>query len=160
MNESGSADLADVRHPVSEPKTRVFESAIDWWVWPILLVGPVLCLVLAVVLLVQGQNNESVVLLISGLGILFVTGLFTVPCRYTILADSLTIRCGILFYRVPFEKIESVELSGSWISGPALSLKRVKVSTPSKFYLISPLDREVFIKDLETAIQSRPGRGD
>ncbi|TWU04637.1 PH domain-containing protein [Stieleria varia] len=131
---------------------QVYESAVDWWVWPVLLAAPLICLGSAGLLLSQGKTQDAITVLFVGTGSILLTGMFTVPCRYTILSDSLTIRCGILFYRVPFEKIQSVELSGSWLSGPALSLRRVKVSTPSRFHLVSPKDRELFIEHLNSAI--------
>jgi hypothetical protein len=75
----------------------------------------------------------------------------TQPCRYTILDDSLSIRCGIVFYQIPLDEIESVEPSGSWLSAPALSLRRVKVRSKRRTILISPASREAFIEDLRSA---------
>lgn len=144
--------------PSATTQTKVYDSAVDWWIWPVILAAPVICLVLAAYMLQRGNTRDAITLLAVGLASLIITGMFTVPCRYTITPDMLNIRAGILFMRVPLEKIKSVEKSSSWISGPSLSLKRIKVSTPSKVYLISPNDRESFIADLNAAIQSQSGK--
>ena len=91
--------------------------------------------------------------MLAGIGTLIVTALFTIPCRYTILTDTLSIRCGVVFMRVPLKQLKSIEMSGSWLSGPALSIRRVKVSTASRFYLVSPVDREKFIEELREAVR-------
>lgn len=137
----------------SMPRKSIYHSAVDWWIAAMLIAGPAVCAVLAASLLRQGRQGDAVTCLIAGAITLLVTAVFTVPCRYTILPDSLTIRCGILFYRVSYDHIKSAELSGSWLSGPALSTKRVKVSTASQFHLISPIDRERFIAELTDAMK-------
>ncbi|MCO8121863.1 PH domain-containing protein [Stieleria sp. TO1_6] len=141
---------AAIRHS----NVHVYPSAVDWWVALLLMAGPLICAVLTGVLLQQGRPQDAWYCLLAGASTLVVTGLFTVPCRYTILPDSLTIRCGILFTRVPLNQIKSIEPSSSWISGPALSLRRVKISTASRFYLVSPIQRERFIAELETAVRT------
>lgn len=135
------------------PRKSAYVSAVDWWIAVVLMMGPVLCVVLTGVLLQQGRQTDAVYCLLAGLGTLLVTGIFTVPCRYTILTDSLSVRCGLLFMRVPLDQIKAIEPSGSWVSGPALSLKRVKISTESRFYLVSPVDRERFIEELSRAVK-------
>ena len=134
------------------PRKSVYVSAVDWWIAILLMMGPVICVALTGVLLQQGRQSDAMYCLLAGVGTLLVTGIFTIPCRYTILTDSLSIRCGLLFMRIPLDQIKAIELSGSWISGPALSLKRVKISTASRFYLVSPVDRERFIEELSRAV--------
>ena len=112
---------------------------------PLMLIG------LTVVMMQQGRNQDSLTCLIAAAVTLLATAAFTVPCRYTILADALIIRCGLLFYRVPLDRIKNIEPSGSWLSAPAMSLRRVKISTASQFYLVSPKDRERFVDELEAA---------
>ena len=138
------------------PRKSVYASAVDWWIALMLMMGPVICVGLTGVLLQQGRPQDAMYCLVAGAGTLLVTGLFTVPCRYTILSDTLSVRCGILFMRIPLDQIKAIELSGSWISGPALSLRRVKISTASRFYLVSPVDRERFIEELTQAVDQAP----
>lgn len=135
-----------------QPRKSVFASAVDWWLAILLMAGPVILAVMTAMMLQQGRQRDALYCLAASALTLAVTAMFTIPCRYTILTDSLSIRCGILFFRVPFDQIKSVDQSGSWLSGPALSLKRVKIKTASRFYLISPADRERFMKELEDAI--------
>lgn len=135
----------------NRPRQSVYHSAVDLWIACLLVSSPLALMVMTLAMMQQGRNNDSLVCLIAAAVTLVATAAFTVPCRYTILSDSVTIRCGLLFYRVPFDKIKNIELSGSWLSAPAMSLRRVKISTASQFYLVSPRDREKFIEELEAA---------
>lgn len=138
----------------SSPRKSVYPSAVDWWIAVLVMAGPLIFVAMTAVLLQQGRPTEALRCLLGGAATLLITALFTIPCRYTILSDSLTIRCGILFMRVPLDQIKSIDLSGSWLSGPALSLKRVKISTASRFYLVSPKERERFMEELRDAMRS------
>ena len=135
-----------------EASDDVYDSAVDWWVWLILLAGPLTCVGVAFVLLSQARWNDALVVLGVGLGTIIFTALFTVPCRYTFQRDALAVRCGVLHYRIEFKRIQGIEKSGSLLSGAALSLRRVKISTPSTFYLVSPKQRDVFIERLNEAV--------
>ena len=138
-------------------RRSVYASAVDWWIVVVLMLGPVICVGITGVLLQQGRPQDALYCLLAGAGTLLATAMFTVPCRYTILADTLSIRCGILFMRVPLHQIKSIERSRSWLSGPALSLKRIKVSTASRFYLISPSDLDGFTEELTKAVAEAVG---
>ena len=144
--ESSGSELSGCR--------TVYVSAVDWWLAFLLLAGPAICVASTAVLLTRGQSHEALVCLVVGALTLIATALFTIPCRYTLLSDCLTIRCGVYFTRIPLEQIQAVERSGSWLSGPALSLRRVKISTASRIYLVSPVDRDRFIDDLSKAAQT------
>lgn len=137
----------------ASPRKSVYVSAVDWWIAVTVLLGPMVCVGLTGVLLQQGRFQEALYCLLAGVGTLLFTAIFTVPCRYTILRDSLSIRCGVIFMQVPLSQIKSIEPSGSWLSGPALSVRRVKISTASRFYLVSPADRERFIEELTEAVR-------
>ncbi|WP_235908699.1 PH domain-containing protein [Roseiconus nitratireducens] len=137
---------------MKRPRKSVYPSAVDWWLLVLLLIGPLILIMMSVLLLGQGRAREAGYCMWASAGTLLVTAMFTVPCRYTILSDSLTIRCGILFNRVPLEQIRAIEPSRSWLSGPALSLRRVKISTASRFYLVSPAERDRFIAELTDAV--------
>ena len=117
------------------------------------MLTPLLSAALAGYLIFIGQPGDATWMLIVGAVALVVTAAFAVPCRYTILEDALSIRCGILFYQVPLAEIIDVDKSSSWVSGPALSLKRVAVHTRQKRYLISPKGRDEFIRDLRKAVK-------
>ena len=146
-------DDAAPGHATTMPRQSVYVSAVDWWIAVLLMLGPLICVGSTGVLLQQGRQQDALACLLAGAGTLLVTGMFTVPCRYTILPDTLSIRCGSLFQRVPLHQIKAIEPSGSWLSGPALSVRRVKISTASRFYLVSPVDRERFIEELTEAVK-------
>ena len=147
-------DDSPSHQPSKSPRRSVYVSAVDWWVAVLLMLSPVICVGMTGILLQEGRTQDALYCLLTGAGTLLVTGLFTVPCRYTILTDMLAIRCGILFMRVPLHQIRVIEPSRSWLSGPALSLRRVKISTASRFYLVSPADRDRFIEELSQAVQA------
>lgn len=131
-------------------RPTVYESAIDLWVAALILLSPLASAVIGVYLLIQGQADGAMVLFLVGAGSLILTIAFVHPCRYTILEDSISIRCGILFYQIPLAEIESVEPSSSWLSGPALSMRRVKIKSKKRTILVSPRERDEFISDLRS----------
>ena len=119
-----------------------------------LLVGPLIAAALGIQALVAGRADEAMYMFLTGAGVLLLTIAVTQPCRYTILEDSISIRCGILFYQVPLDDIVDVQPSSTWISGPALSLRRVKIETHKRTIIVSPRQREEFIADLHDAIDA------
>ena len=62
--------------------------------------------------------------------------------------------CGVLFYQIPLGEILRVEPSASLRSGPALSLRRVELATDRRCYILSPKDRDGFIRELNAAIHA------
>ncbi len=133
---------------------RVHHSAVDWWIALMLMLGPVICVGVTGILIWEGRQQDALYCLITTAGVLLVTAAFTMPCRYTILPDSLSIRCGLIMMRIPLAQIKSMEKSASWLSGPALSLRRVKIKTASRFYLVSPKDRDRFMEELSAAVEA------
>ena len=133
-------------------RPTVYESGIDLWVAALILLSPIGAAVIGTYLLILGQADGAMYLYLIGAAVLLITMAFTYPCRYTILDDCLTIRCGILFYRIPLDEIESVEPSSSWLSAPALSVHRVKIKSKRRTILVSPREREVFMDDLRSAV--------
>lgn len=138
------------------PKT-VYDSAIDWWVAIMLLLSPIVASVMGVVFFAQQRPGDASIVFLAGAFTIAVTALFTLPCRYTLLDDTLNVRCGIICYAIPFDTIEKIEFSSSWLSGPALSLKRVRVAAKGRNYLLSPKNREAFIDELNLRRSAKPG---
>lgn len=132
-------------------RPTVYDSAVDLWIAALILLSPLTSVVIGIYLLVDGQADGAMYLFLIGAGVLLLTLVLIQPCRYTILDDSLSIRCGILFYQIPLNEIESVEPSRSWRNGPALSMRRVKITTSQRTVLVSPKEREAFITDLSNA---------
>jgi membrane protein YdbS with pleckstrin-like domain len=130
-------------------RPTVYQSAVDGWIAAMLLMSPVLAAGLGAYLQLDGRPGDAMILFISGVATLLVTAAFTVPCRYTMLDDALSVRCGIIFYQIPFDQIQNVQPSRTLLSGPALSMRRVIVATKQRRYILSPRERDEFIKDLE-----------
>ncbi len=117
-----------------------------------LLFTPVLAAGLGVYMLFDGKHGDAMIFFITAIATLLVTSAFIAPCRYTILDDALSIRCGIICYQVPLEEIDTIEASGTWRSGPALSMRRVLITTSKRYVVISPRERDEFMADLNEAI--------
>ena len=114
----------------STTPNKVYESEIDRWVIALLLLSPLTSAAIGVYFFIDGKADGAAILLAAAAVTLLVSIAFTLPCRYTLTEDLISIRCGIfVFYRVPYLDIESVERSATWRSGPALSLKRVEIKT-------------------------------
>jgi uncharacterized membrane protein YdbT with pleckstrin-like domain len=133
-------------------KTR-YPSAVDTWIAILLIGTPVLVVAFGISIVVESAPAGFIVI---GVGI-FIGGLIAslaIPCHYTIDDQCLKIKCGILGEDIALEKIVSIEKSGSLLSAPALSTKRVKIVLVDGFRLISPKDREGFIEVLQQKIKS------
>jgi membrane protein YdbS with pleckstrin-like domain len=122
-----------------------------------LLLSPIVAAVMGMVLFIQQQPGEASTVFLAGAFAIAVTILFTLPCRYTLLDDTLNVRCGIICYSISLDTIENVELSSSWLSGPALSLKRVRVTARGRHYLLSPKNRDAFIDELNLRRSTESG---
>lgn len=129
----------------------VYPSAVDLWITVVLIISPVFAAGLGAYLWMDGNTQGATILLITAAATLLMTMAFVLPCRYTIEAEDLHVRCGILSYRIPLKTIQRVETTRTWSSGPALSLKRVFVVTPLKKHILSPRERDEFIAHLTDA---------
>ncbi|MEM9587506.1 MAG: PH domain-containing protein [Planctomycetota bacterium] len=132
---------------------QTFESAIDWWVLLMLLMGPVTAAGVGIVLVVNARPADASILFGLGALIALVTVGLVVPCRYTLLDDCLSIRCGLICYQIAYEDIRDVKISHSIMSGPALSLSRLEIKTSDRTHLISPKDRGDFMEELHHRCQ-------
>ncbi|MDG2220993.1 MAG: PH domain-containing protein [Rubripirellula sp.] len=142
--------MQSFNHQADRPK--VYPSKIDLWIATMLLTAPLSSLILGLYLLAEGNPQDAAILFGVALIVCLISAVFTLPCRYTIEAQTLHIRCGIIRSKVPLADIEQINKSSSWLSGPALSMKRVLVSANRKDYLISPNERDEFIAELENAV--------
>jgi hypothetical protein len=128
--------------------TRVYRSAVDLWLVVVLYSGPAALLAIAIYSWVIGRVDicGPSLMLFAGLVLLF--RLLTSPCRYTLTDDSLNIRCGLVFRSIPLSRVKSAELSSTWESAPAMSLRRVKIVLDKGYQIVSPVDRQAFIDDV------------
>ena len=129
-----------------------YPSAIDTWLAAILIGAPLLVIGNGIFTLSK-STSAGLILIGVGLTISIIMALFAFPCYYIIGDCSVKIKCGIIEEDLPLEKIQLVEKSSSFLSAPALSLRRVKISLDDGFRLVSPKDRDGFIEILKQKIQ-------
>lgn len=122
---------------------KTYRSKIDLWLF-ILIFG-----------VLGGILIEGIVLrdwLVSAiiLPVMVFIAVLMYSLRYIIDGDVLEIRTGILGKtRISISGIKSVEKTSNPLSAPAMSLKRLEILYGKyDFALISPTDRDAFIKDL------------
>jgi|SRR6056297_637556 len=137
---------------VAKPdRPLVYESAVDMWLLFLVFLGPAVATVFGGYAFWKGNAGDASTLFLIAAAALAVTLAFMMPCRYTILKDSLSIRCGVIVYQIPLADIDGATLSATLLSGPALSLKRVEIRTKRKSHIVSPKDRAAFIEHLLAA---------
>ena len=160
MNDKRSESKQSASAATGSERSRstIYRSAVDLWVALMLLMTPAAAILFSAMLVRQGRAADAMTVFLVGAGLLLLTILCTFPCRYTILIDTLSIRCGVLCYQVPLSEIKQLEKSVSLRSGPALSLRRVLVATEKRKYLLSPKDREGFMAELQAAMERNDER--
>lgn len=127
----------------------VFESAVDRWLIFLMAMAPATSFFSGIYAWWLGQPDGAAILFVCGAAATLVTAAVAFPCRYTLMADSLSIRFGIMVRQIPLSEIVSVQPTASLRSGPALSLKRIAIQTRKKTTIISPKDREGFLAEIE-----------
>lgn len=136
---------------------KVFPSAVDLWLALLLASAPLMMLGMG---LWQWQHGDrqGIFLLAGGCLVGGLILLFARPCVYTLTDETLYVRCGVFTTAIPLERIARVEPSGSWLSAPALSLRRVRITHAGGAVLVSPRGREAFIAELRDAVARRQKR--
>lgn len=133
-------------------RPTVYPSEIDLWIVVLLMLAPLMTAGLSLYALLEGNTRDAMILFATAGVIVMVSAIFTVPCRYTLDDEFLFIRCGLFRFKLSVKDIDRIEKSGSWLSGPALSLKRVLIVCNGRRYLVSPINRDDFINDLQYAV--------
>src|ERR1700755_474196 len=119
-----------------------YPSKVDSWL------GFVLGLVPAG-LLFEAIFLRSLVAAVIAASVLVVYALVVFPTNYELAPDALKIRSGLIRTSIPYQEIRRVRASNSWLSAPALSLDRLEITYGgSRTTLVSPRDREAFLRDL------------
>lgn len=131
-------------------KTFVFRSRVDWWLWSVLAFA-------LIVVIVCYIGLPWWLTLISCTGILLPFVLSVCGTWYAIDEESGTLIVYQLFRanRYPIAKIRAVRLTKGYLSGPALSARRISIRFTDRSVLrsllpleISPKDREGFVSRL------------
>jgi len=135
---------------------QTYHSAVDRWLAILLLLPIVGAVAVGIGLVAMDRPGDAWPMFGVAFGILLVTAIFTVPCRYTLLEDALSVRCGVVCYQVPYAEIVEVRSGFTFASGPALSLRRVIVRTTKRDHILSPARRETFMEDLQARLPDSP----
>jgi membrane protein YdbS with pleckstrin-like domain len=130
---------------------RTYPSRIDTWLAAVTIAPIVLLLGFTIITYSQAPAAALVNLAVVGM-LLLIGALVGYPCEYTLADTELIIRSGVIRQRIAYRDITAIEKSGSLWAGPALSLRRVKISYAGRFQLISPREREEFIEDLSSRL--------
>lgn len=102
-------------------------------------------LALAVAAVYERQTAVAVVIMVLYLAIIVASGW----CYYVIDGDTLVIHNSIVRHKIDIHAIRRIEISRSWLSAPAASLRRIRIIY-SKYddVLVSPVRQDEFIKEL------------
>ena len=117
-----------------------------------------MCIVVVVLAFMEeGAAMWPVAVLVIPAGVGLPVWLFaTTSYRFT--DADLLVRSGPFRWRVPLREITSVRPSRDLLSSPALSLDRLRIDYAKRsFILISPRERDEFLRDLESRIASAKG---
>lgn len=87
-----------------------------------------------------------------------VFGVAVIPCIYTLAADHLLVRSGLIRQRIPYRAIDDIAPSRNPLSAPALSLDRVRIAAGNDSTLVSPKDKAGFIKELSRRVDEARNR--
>ena len=136
-------------------ESRVYPSAVDWWIGALLVVAPLLSVVLGASLLFVNPG-AGLYCLLSGLAFGLTIYALCHRCDYTLTDDTLHIRSGWIEDSVDLRRILKAEKSSSLWSAPALSLRRVKLTLHGGTCVISPKDRDGFLADLHARLARLP----
>lgn len=131
-----------------------FPSKVDRWLAVVLLIftatGPVGIGIGLTLLATRGLGSPGWVPLGTGIFTLALMGLLVWPVRYTLAADRLIIRFGVIRVKIPYARITGARPERSILSSPALSFDRVQVDYEggAGFTLISPDEKDRFLREL------------
>jgi len=142
-----------------DTKTESYPSKVDTW-----LVVTVVLILLAVLISAgvtswkAGDFRALWFVLICEMMTVGLMLLISCPLRYQLSAKKVVVQSGVMRIEVPVDKITGIQKTRSLISAPAWSLDRVKIDYDNDGYaayvIISPKEREKFIKQLGTYQQS------
>jgi hypothetical protein len=145
---------------------------VDWWLAALMGGISLIEFTAGTAVLVGGllmKNHLPAVIvgpsLLAG-GVLFGLILWALyRIRYEIASPDLLIACGPFRSRLPLESIVEVFPTRNPLSAPASSLDRLRINYQRNngklwFTLISPKDREAFVRDLASAAPQLQSAGD
>lgn len=98
-------------------------------------------------IVVAEQQDDLATLVVVGLLVTIVPVWLYLTTAYEVDEERLLIRSGPFRWNILLSEIAKVEPSRSVLSSPALSLDRIRIEYGvNKFVLVSPMEKEEFIK--------------
>jgi hypothetical protein len=125
-----------------------FRSKLDWWLAAALLTSAAAS---AIAVIIVGIVESPFLALATSPLLLLSVGLpmwVMLATDYTFNGADLDVRCGPFFWRVPLHQIRAVTATRNPLSSPALSLDRLRIDFGHRSIMISPADKEGFMKEL------------
>ena len=128
----------------------VYKSKVDSWLLAVLISAMALCIYASVTVLRSGSPATWWILLITvsvGVGLPL---WLLVATHYTLDSKLLLVQSGPFKWRVPVAEVTNITPTKNPLSSPALSLDRLRIDYGrGNMVMISPRDREQFLRDLE-----------
>lgn len=121
-----------------------FPSKKDLWLGIVIW-----CSLLSGIYLAATEADRYFILLISLILNLALFGWIWFKTGYTLTDNSLEIKCGPFYQKIPYSKIRSVKRTRDPSGGYALSLDRIKIKHGYDITIISPIDPHIFITELK-----------
>jgi hypothetical protein len=141
-------------------QSRIYVSAVDGFI--------ACCLALPLLLAAgtvawawrrHGPSTNGLAMFLGLLPALVLPLWLLLGTRYQLMAERLLVRCGPFRWRILLAEIRAVTPIRSLLSGPALSLDRLRVDYGRwRSVLISPRDRHAFLADLASFRQAQGTR--
>ena len=132
----------------------IHHSKVDTWLLVVLITAFILGSVATVAAAVEGKVS----VIIPAMALPLMAGLFLwlpFTTRYEIGGGNLLIRFGPFRREIPVDSIREVRPSRNPLSAPAASLDRLRIDYVirggHRVMLVSPKDKQAFLKDLSTA---------
>lgn len=127
-----------------------YRSQVDRWLLVVVLASAAGCLAAGMAAIFTSPSGTAslvaiFLLLVSAFPVWILGATY-----YVLTGDELEVRSGPFRWRIPIREIRGVTASRNPLSSPALSLDRLRIEYgTSKWILISPSDREGFLRELE-----------
>jgi hypothetical protein len=138
---------------------HTYPSKVDWWIGLVLLFSVLALIGSAVPFFVGPPPQTPLGLGIGVLCLAFAVWIGAIPfnTNYEIGQTKLVIRSGGIRWNVPLDSIMEVFPTHNPLSSPACSLDRLRVNYHNargrtRFVLISPREKEAFLRDLAGAV--------
>lgn len=136
-----------------------FRSKVDTWLVLLVLATGLLALSTSFPLIARGAPGAmpiaaSVFAVVVGLPAWLIAA-----THYTFVGNELCIRSGPLQWHIPVGQIHEVTPTRSFLSGPALSMDRLRIDYGRyQSILVSPADRPGFLRELDARRANRTPR--